>query len=134
MPKLRAATDLPLMITGGFRGADAMADAVAQDGVDIVGLARPLLVDPDASAKILSGATPTPVPSDEELAIGRGIFGLNCPISAIRDLSGWSAVGWYFDQIYALADGRDPNLNLRPLRALLSYDLTERRAARALCR
>lgn len=134
VPKLRAATDLPLMITGGFRSPDAMAAAVEQDGVDVIGLARPLLVDPDASAKILSGQVPTPVPTDEELAIGRGIIGLNCPISAIRDLNGWSAVGWYFEQVYALADGRDPNLSLSPMRALLSYDITERRAARALHR
>jgi 2,4-dienoyl-CoA reductase-like NADH-dependent reductase (Old Yellow Enzyme family) len=53
--KVRKHVDTPLMITGGFRTARGMADAVATGGIDLVGLARPLCIDPDLPQKILSG-------------------------------------------------------------------------------
>ena len=51
VPRLRDATDVPLMVTGGFRSRDAMEQAVTEDGVDMIGLARPTILDPDAPAK-----------------------------------------------------------------------------------
>lgn len=46
---------LPLMLTGGFRTATGMVDAVASGAVDIVGLGRPLTVQPDFPADLLAG-------------------------------------------------------------------------------
>ncbi|MEZ4604872.1 MAG: hypothetical protein R2861_16165 [Desulfobacterales bacterium] len=43
------------MITGGFRTAAGMAHAVAKNHIDLVGLARPMAIDPDLPKKILSG-------------------------------------------------------------------------------
>lgn len=134
IPKLRAATDLPIMVTGGFRSARAMADAIRQDGVDVIGLARPFLLDPNAARHLLDGSQDRLASRDAPFALGPGIFGPASPISALRDLNGWATVGWQFEQIYALADGREPYLSLPPLRALLAYDRTEKRAARALVR
>jgi 2,4-dienoyl-CoA reductase-like NADH-dependent reductase (Old Yellow Enzyme family) len=53
--KVRQHIDSPLMITGGFRTAKGMAEAVETGGIDLVGLARPLCIDPDLPKKILSG-------------------------------------------------------------------------------
>ena len=53
--KVRQHIDSPLMITGGFRTAKGMAAAVGNSGIDLVGLARPLCIDPDLPQKILSG-------------------------------------------------------------------------------
>ena len=53
--KVRQHIASPLMITGGFRTAKGMADAVADGRIDLVGLARPLAIDPDLPNKILSG-------------------------------------------------------------------------------
>lgn len=47
--------DLPLMLTGGFRTAEAMNDAVATGAVDLVGLGRPLTVEPDVPRGLLDG-------------------------------------------------------------------------------
>jgi 2,4-dienoyl-CoA reductase-like NADH-dependent reductase (Old Yellow Enzyme family) len=53
--KVRQHVQSPLMITGGFRTAKGMAEAVVSGGIDLVGLARPLCIDPDLPKKILSG-------------------------------------------------------------------------------
>ena len=45
----------PLMVTGGFRSAQAMQDALASGATDIVGLARPLVTEPDLPKRILAG-------------------------------------------------------------------------------
>ena len=53
--QVRQVTDVPLMLTGGFRSAEVMRGAVADGVVDLVGLARPLAIDPNISRSVLSG-------------------------------------------------------------------------------
>ncbi len=47
--------DTPIALTGGFRTDFSMKEAIRYAGVDMVGIARPLVVDPEMPAKILSG-------------------------------------------------------------------------------
>jgi 2,4-dienoyl-CoA reductase-like NADH-dependent reductase (Old Yellow Enzyme family) len=55
--KVRAAT-------GGFRTAEAMNEAIASGAIDIVGLGRPLTLEPDVPGALLDGsATHTTVPT-----------------------------------------------------------------------
>lgn len=49
--RARAVTDIPLMLTGGFKTRDEAADAVLAGATDLVGLARPLVLDPDLPTK-----------------------------------------------------------------------------------
>lgn len=53
--KIRQHIQTPLMITGGFRTAAGMAQAVADNQIDLVGLARPMAIDPELPGKVLSG-------------------------------------------------------------------------------
>lgn len=48
--------DVPLLLTGGFRTLDGMADAISGGAVDLVGLGRPLTVEPDVPREILDGS------------------------------------------------------------------------------
>lgn len=57
--KVRGITKTPLMLTGGFRSAAAMIEAVASGAIDVVGLARPLCVDPEFCARVLRGEVTT---------------------------------------------------------------------------
>lgn len=134
VPKLRAKVTIPVMVTGGFRTVSAMENAIANDGVDMIGLGRPLVIDPDGARKILSGEVSNLFSRDENLVIGNGLLGPRSPISFLRDLNAWGALGWYYEHIYSLADGKKPDLSLSAFKALLLYDKTEGKTAKALIR
>jgi 2,4-dienoyl-CoA reductase-like NADH-dependent reductase (Old Yellow Enzyme family) len=51
---LRGAVDRPLLVSQAFRTGDAIEAALAA-GADLVGLARPLIADPDIPRKLLAG-------------------------------------------------------------------------------
>jgi hypothetical protein len=52
----------------------------------------------------------------------------------IKAANAFARVGWYYEQIYRLADGLEPDVSMSGLRALLSYEKTEKAKARALVR
>ena len=134
VPKLRAKISIPVMVTGGFRSVAAMQSALTNDGVDMIGLGRPMVIDPDAAKKILSGETTKLFSRDDDLVIGGGLLSPRSPISFLRDLNAWGSLGWYYEHIYSLADGKKPNLDLSAFKALLAYDKTEGKTAKALIR
>ena len=51
-PNLKSAK---LAVTGGFRSAEAMSQAISEGSCDIVGLARPLTLETDLPDLIISG-------------------------------------------------------------------------------
>jgi 2,4-dienoyl-CoA reductase-like NADH-dependent reductase (Old Yellow Enzyme family) len=55
--KARKVCTTALAVTGGFRSADGMAQAISSGAVDFVGLARLLAIETDAPNKIISGKT-----------------------------------------------------------------------------
>ncbi len=134
VPKLRKHVSIPVMVTGGFRSVAAMSQALEKDGVDVIGLGRPLVIDPDGANKILSGEVTRLFSRDNDLVIGNGLLGPRSPISFLRDLNAWGSLGWYYEHIYNLADGKTPDLSLSAFRALLAYDRQEGRTAKALVR
>ncbi|TNC82421.1 MAG: NADH oxidase [Oleiphilus sp.] len=52
--QVRALVDTPLVVTGGFRSGEAMQEALSSGATDMIGLARPLAVDPELPNKILA--------------------------------------------------------------------------------
>ena len=125
---------MPLMVTGGFRSAQGMGEALSGGDVDMIGLARPLCVDPEFPAKILSGELQIAPDVDTGLRIGPGILGPNSPFTMIKAINGFARLGWYYEQIYRLADGLEPDLSMSALRALLAYEKTEKTKASELRR
>ena len=130
----REVAEMPLMVTGGFRSAAGMKDALAGGAVDMIGVARPLCTDPGFPEKILSGAMQAAPDVEKGLRVGPGIFGPNSPIAAVKAINGFARIGWYYEQIYRLADGLDADLSMSALRALLAYEKTEKKKARELSR
>ena len=98
----------------------------------MIGLARPLCIDPDFPAKILSGQLAEAPPVEQNLRIGPGMLGPNSPIALMKTINGFARIGWYYEQIYRLADGLDADVSMSALRALIAYDKTEKDKARAL--
>lgn len=103
--KMRDAVGIPLLVTGGFRTAEGMIDAVESGAVDFVGLARPIAVDPDLPNKLLSGAT-TEAQSPK---VGVGNRQLD---EAIQML-------WYQAQLIRMGRGLEPDPKLSSWATLL---------------
>ncbi len=55
--KIRQRVSIPLMVTGGFRTDTGMREALASGATDLIGLARPLAVEPDLPNRVLAGET-----------------------------------------------------------------------------
>jgi len=128
----RRVAKMPLMVTGGFRSAAGMNEALSGGDVDMIGLARPLCIDPAFPARVLSGELHEAPDVEANLRIGPGILGPDSPVTTIKAINGFARIGWYYEQIYRLADGLEPDLAISALRALLAYDRTEKSKARAL--
>lgn len=130
----RAVAQMPLMITGGFRTASGMGEALADGDVDVIGLARPLCLDPDCPRKLLAGSIERLPDAGRRLRIGPGPFGPNSRLPLVKVVNGLAKIGWFYQQIYRLADGLEPDPSLGALRALFAYERTEKAKARALAR
>ena len=130
----RQVAKMPLMVTGGFRSARGIDEALTSGDVDMIGLGRPLCVDPEFPAKILAGELQRAPDVEEDLRIGPGILGPNSPIAAIKAINGFARIGWYYEQIYRLADGLDADTSMTALKAIMAYEKTEKRKARELLR
>ena len=105
--KARKITNKPLMLTGGFRSAKIMEQALIEDKLDIIGLARPFCLYTNLAKDILSGNlkyVDTPLPSS-------GI--------KMLDKLGGVELPWYELQIHRIGEGKKPNKKLSGLAAFI---------------
>lgn len=86
---------VPLMVTGGFRSAAAMRDAVATGACDVVGLGRPLALAPDGPTGLLDGTRATVAAGDKRIGVAK--------LDSAIDLY------WHTRQLHRLGAGAAPN-------------------------
>lgn len=91
--KVRAASRMPVMVTGNFRSVEGMVAALEGGDLDMVGLGRPLIADPLTPSRLLAGAMKK-APSPE------------------ASVSVFHLLPWFNMQMERLADGLDPDLSL----------------------
>lgn len=106
--KVRQRVSAPLMVTGGFRTAAGIAEALAGGATDLVGLARPLAVQPDMSGKVLADGAyriDMPPPSTGNKTIDRLTF---------------LAISWYTHQLGRMGAGRDPLPRMNAWRSVVA--------------
>jgi 2,4-dienoyl-CoA reductase-like NADH-dependent reductase (Old Yellow Enzyme family) len=115
-----AAPGVPLMVSGGFRTPAAMEAAVAAGEIDVVGIGRPFCVAPAFPRALLAGH-PTPLPAPEVGWRRDGRLGTASPSATVRALHAQAATAWCYAQQYRLAEGRTPDLGLRPGVALARH-------------
>jgi 2,4-dienoyl-CoA reductase-like NADH-dependent reductase (Old Yellow Enzyme family) len=110
---LRKQLETPLVLTGGFRSGEAMADAIASGAVDMVGLGRTMAVRPDFPRELTT--------RDE----------VRCDLEARKtgikriDRMGMLELGWYSRQIHRMARGESPDPGEHPLKTLVALGLTQ---------
>lgn len=105
---VRQSVKTPLMVTGGFRSLAAMGAALSSGAMDLVGLARPLAVEPDASLRLLAG---------EEMR--HQIKSISTGIGMV-DRMALMEVLWYSRQLKRMGRGQSPKPNESPLWSLLT--------------
>lgn len=110
--RVRARSALPLMLTGGFRSHQAMEAALASGSIDLVGIGRPLIVEPDFCARLLrdESAQATPI----ILATGN------------KNFDAFLQGAWYQAQMRRLANGLEPDRALSRACATLRFLLPAR--------
>ena len=131
---IRAAVKMPLMVTGGFRTVAGMNAALGSGTMDVVGIARPLCVDPAIPAKLLSGAAKETPAYEKTLRLGPGILGPHSPINLLKALNGWGQQGWFCLQLLRMGEGKDPDPKMGVFSAFRNYAKNEARAAASLQR
>ena len=109
---LRTRLDTPLMVTGGFRSGEGMAEAIRSGDVDLVGLARPLAIRPDFPRELLESG-------DVRVDIGPVTTGVK-PI----DSQGMVETLFYERQLRRMGQGGEPKPNESPLWAVLAQTVT----------
>jgi 2,4-dienoyl-CoA reductase-like NADH-dependent reductase (Old Yellow Enzyme family) len=89
------APGVPLMVTGGFRSAAAMADAISSGSCDVVGVGRPLALHPDAAVRLLDGSLARVEAGDKALGV--------------RKLDSAVDLFWHTRQLQRIGRGADPS-------------------------
>lgn len=97
--RVRKTVTMPVMLTGGLRSLTGMAQAL-EDGIDVIGLARPLAQEPDWPKRLLEGRADTSAVRPRR--------------TGIKDLDGLVEIFWYQDQIQRMGAGRDPDPDRSP--------------------
>jgi 2,4-dienoyl-CoA reductase-like NADH-dependent reductase (Old Yellow Enzyme family) len=129
--EIRGAVHLPLMVTGGFRSRAAMAEALAGDELDVVGLARPVCIEPDLPGRLAAGSSAGAGPAPP-LRFGKGRWaGPASPLLLMKFLNIQGELAWYYRQILRVADGLPPDPSQSIGRALAAHARDEWRLSRA---
>ena len=100
-----AAPDVPIMLTGGLRTRAAMEALLAGGSVDVIGLGRPLALDPDLPTRLLDGGDGEALP--------------RYSLPTVAGMAGESE--WYEHQIGRLGRGLEPDRDLSPWRAASAF-------------
>jgi 2,4-dienoyl-CoA reductase-like NADH-dependent reductase (Old Yellow Enzyme family) len=99
--QLRPELTVPVMLSGGFRTRAAMIEAVESGAADLIGLARPIAVEPDFPRRILDGTTQVSLATPPKIG--------NKTIDDL--LSG----AWHQEQIARLGRGKPTLPNRNPI-------------------
>lgn len=108
----RMTTALPLIVTGGFRSGAAMTDAISSGACDLIGLARPLAIEPAFPARLL--ADPSSVATKPAVKLPAG------PIAALAELS------WHREQLERIGSGRTPRTGGSGMASVLRMTLRDK--------
>ncbi len=132
---IRKVSKIPLMVTGGFRTLEGMEQALAEDHCDVIGMGRPLCVDPEVPNKLLRGDILVAPRAEDRVKLAQhGYLSPASPNFLIRTINAFGSQGWYYQQIFRLADGKKADFSMSVPSALVRYYRDELRTARRMKR
>jgi len=89
----------PLMLTGGFRSLSAMQTALETGEIDVVGMARPLAIEPDLPRRLMQ----------EQNVISR-VHPISSGIASLDKLFPLE-ISWYTQQLQRMGKGLEPDVD-----------------------
>jgi 2,4-dienoyl-CoA reductase-like NADH-dependent reductase (Old Yellow Enzyme family) len=98
---MQARVAVPLMVTGGLRRRDAMAEVLSSGAADVIGLGRPMCVMTDAPAQLLAGLDELPR-FERDLKLFPAWLGFLRALKLGRTIEGFAGQYWFYGQLYAL--------------------------------
>lgn len=108
--KARKISQVPLIITGGFRSEQAMNDALKSGNLDLIGIARPLALMPDLPNQIQNGTYKTLTTN----RIKTGFAPLDKKVGAVLEMD------WYMSQMRLIGESKSPNPKLSAWKVLFN--------------
>ena len=111
---VRLVARMPVMVTGGFRTRQAMIRALASGDVDVIGLGRPMCVEPDLPRRLIAGQADGVRRYEDEIQPAK------------------AGLGWFCLQLIRLADGQPPDTAMTGEQAIERYKANEKATAAAL--
>ena len=106
---IRKAVFLPLMVTGGFRTREGIEDALQSNVCQVVGIGRPLCVDPYCVKKMIAEELDVLPSFEKTLSLGPSILSPSSPFTIIKVINAFGAMAWFYQQIKNMARGLMPN-------------------------
>lgn len=106
--KARQVTDVPLVVTGGFRSVEGMNNALASGALDMVGIARLMAIEPDAPKRLLAGL--------ESL---HQVKPITTGVKAV-DRMALMEIMWYGRQLRRMGNGKEPKPRESGFKSLLA--------------
>ncbi len=131
--RIRKIAKMPLMVTGGFRTRGGIEDALNGGHCDIIGLGRPLCTDVDFPKRLLARETEEAPRYEKTLKLGNGrwLSGAS-PVFLFKLINILGQQGWYYQQIFRLADGLGPDLQRGVFKAFIAYLVNEQTVAASM--
>ncbi len=115
--KIRAISELPLMITGGFRSYDFCNEVLENGEVDLIGMGRPFITNREDIPEFLKGR----IPNLENLILRTGM----------QQFEDSAEGGFYARQLIRFSKGKRFKLNMNPLWCSMFLVIYEFRKAMA---
>ena len=106
--RARQLTTKPLMVTGGFKTMQQAVDAIANRGIDVVGLARALALEPDLPNKWTAGSASAP------------------DFPRFEDPPEGGVTAWFTMRLTELGEDREPSDSSGLAAAIRTYDERDR--------
>lgn len=131
---IRKNCQVPLMVTGGFRTRSAMLNALNEDDIQMIGLARPLCVDTDLPDRLIAGEIDELTSWEKLQALGPGWFGPASSNATLRAMNGFANMAFFYRNIIRLADGKATKQQMNLLFAFIKHQMTDAGDAKRLVR
>lgn len=111
--KIRTKTNLPLMITGGFRSRKFCEEVLTNKELEVIGFARPFLTDKQFPKSFLE---------NKDAVVGDAKFSIG-----VKQLKDFAEAGYFDYQIHRIAHGKELKSDFNPYMAVLRLTWNEMR-------